>query len=100
MTRLEAKLSAWDTNPTIKLVGLILSTSLPVCFSSFGLAWKLGVEAETIRSKLDNVTVQHARLEADVKDIRLKHDGLEIKVARCCHTLSKVQGFGIIRTSW
>lgn len=100
MTKLDAKLNLWESNPSLKLLGLILSTTVPVCLSSFGLAWKLGVEAEAIRSKLGNVTAQHARLEADVKDIRLKHDGLEIKVARCCHTLSKAQSFGIIRTSW
>jgi hypothetical protein len=100
VTKLDAKLSAWDTSPTIKLVGLILSTSLPVCFSSFGLAWKLGVEAEAIRSKLDNVTAQYVKLESDHRDMRVKHDVLEIKVARCCHTLSKAPSFGIIRTSW
>lgn len=77
----------WDQDPLLKLVGLVISTTMPVCCAAVGLTWKLSQEAESIRNKLDNAAKDHDKLEARVDRLHQVQDLLVIKVARCCPTI-------------
>lgn len=79
--------SRWEQDPLLKLVGLVVSTTVPVCCAAVGLTWKLSQEAENIRNKLDNVAKDHDKLEARADRLHQVQDLLVIKVARCCPTL-------------
>lgn len=83
----------WDQDPLIKLVGLVASTTLPVCAAAVGLTWKLSAEAESIRNKIDHVTSEHAKLEARVNDINRSHEDLRVKVASCCKNTAQLGGW-------
>ena len=74
----------WDQDPIIKLVGLILTTSIPVVVSAVALTWQLSREAESIRNKLDQVAKEHEKFEARVRDVEREHHELRVNVAKCC----------------
>lgn len=83
----------WDQDPLLKLTGLVISTTVPVCAAAVGLTWKLSAEAESIRSKIDHLISEHAKLEARVDSIEKSHADLRVRVATCCRTIGQLGGW-------
>lgn len=85
MANVRETITKWDQDPLVKLVGLVVSTTVPVCIAAIGLTWKLSGEAESIRNKIDRVAAEHSKLEARVDELDKRHNDLRVEMARCCN---------------